>query len=320
MATHSWTYDAPTGVYKNHDLSSKIREAAYKDGKFVQFTKPEAGYGKMKGESITITRVSQVSIPSDDTLDELVPIPEDSISLSTQAITAQEKGRAIPYSSLALDLAHFDLENVIQRSLKKQLGLSMDIDAATAFKEGKVKMIPTGVAASTFDTDGTASSTAASNWNVYHVESLRDYMYSTLNVDPYMGDDYVAIISTQAKRGLMRDPDWEVWKKYTDPSAKFNAEVGRLENIRFIETNHTASSGASLKEDLGTGSVLGEGVVFGADPVVMAVVLDPELRAKESADYGRSKGVAWYGVYDFGQIWSDSANAGEARVIHVTSA
>lgn len=320
MANHSWTFDAPTGVYKNHDLSSKIREAAYKDGKFVQFTKPEPGYGKRKGESVTITRVSQVDIPTDDTLDELVPIPEDSISLSTQAISVQEKGRAIPYSSLSDDLGQVDMNNIIQKALRNQLRLRMDIDAAAAFKEGQVLMIPEGTSTSTFETDGSATATAASNWNVYHVESLRDYLFSTLNVEPFMGDDYMAVISTQAKRGLMRDPDWEIWKKYTDPSAKFNSEVGRMENIRFIETNHTASSNAALSEDLGTGSVLGEGVVFGADPVAMAVVMDPELRAKESADYGRSKGVAWYGIYDFGQIWSDSANAGEARCIYVTSA
>lgn len=82
-----------------------------------------------------------------------------------------------------------------------------------------------------------------------------------------------------------------------------------------MEVNNTNSLSATL----GTGSVLGEAVFFGDDPVAMATVIDPELRAKESGDYGRSKGVAWYGVYGFDQIWYDSANAGEARVVHVTS-
>lgn len=316
MANHSWSFDAPSGVYKNHDLSSKIRMAAYKDTKFAQFAGTEPGYGKKKGESITITRVGTVAIPTDDTLVEGVRIPEDTISLSTQSLTPAERGRAIPYTSLSLDLSHFNLENAIQMQLKKQLMVSMDNNCATAFKSGKVKAIPTGVAALTFDTDGTASSPATANMNVYHVEELRDALYSTYNVDPYMGDDYMCIISTKGKRGIMRDPKWEDWKKYTDPSAKFNGEIGRLENIRFIETNN----GSALSGSLGTGSVLGEAVVFGADAVVMGVVQDPELRAKESEDYGRSKGVAWYGNYGYEQIWDDSANAGEVRVIHVTSA
>jgi len=315
MAQHSWVADAPSGVYKNHDLSSRIRKAAIEQAKFMTFVKPEPGYGRKEGESITITRVSNITVPSDDTLNELERIPEDTISLSTQAITVAERGRAIPYTSLAVDLGHFDLENAIQMKLRDQLSLSMDISAATAFKAGQVKAIPTGVATTTFDTDGTASSAATSNLNMYHVEQIRDYMYGTLNITPYMGDDYVAIISYKAKRGLMSDPKWVDWKKYTDPSAKFNGEIGRIENIRFVEQNHTSALSASQ----GTGSVLGEGVFFGADPVCMAVVQDPELRAKESEDYGRSKGVAWYGIYGFDQIWKDSANSGEARVVHLTS-
>lgn len=315
MATHSWVSDGPSGVYKNHDLSSKLRLAAIKQAKFMQFVKPEEGYGKKKGESVTITRVSNITVPTSDVLSELNRVPEDSISLSTQAVTVSERGRAIPYTSLSQDLSAYDIENAIQKKLKDQLSLSMDKAAATAFKAGKILAVPTGVSATTFETDGSVSNAATSNLNMYHVESIRDYMFSTLNIAPYMGDDYVAIIVTQAKRGLMRDPSWVDWKKYTDPEAKFNGEIGRIENIRFIETNNTSS----LSANLGTGSVLGEGVFFGEDPVVMAVAEDPHLRAKESEDYGRSKGVAWYGIYGFGQIWSDSANAGEARVVYMTS-
>lgn len=315
MANHSWVADAPSGVYKNHDLSAKLRMAAIQDTKFMQFTKPEPGYGKKKGESITITRISNVSVPTDDTLVENVRVPEDTISLSTQAIAVSERGRSIPYTSLAVDLAHFDLENAIQMKLRDQLSLSMDGSAATAFKAGKVKAIPSGVATTTFDTDGTASTAATSNLNMYHVEQIRDYMYGTLNIRPYSGDDYVCIMSYKAKRGLFSDPKWVDWKKYTDPSAKYNGEVGRIENIRFVEQNYTTALSATK----GTGSVLGEAVFFGMDPVVMAVVEDPHLVAKVPTDYGRDKGVAWYGIYGFGQVWSDSANSGEARVVHLTS-
>lgn len=315
MASHSWVLDAPTGVYKNHDLSSKMRMASIKEAKFMQFVKPVEGYGKKKGESVTITRVSNVTVPSSDVLQEAIRIPEDTVSLSTQAVTVSERGRSIPYTSLALDLSAFDLENAIQMKLKDQLKLNMDKAAASAFKSGKILAIPTGISATTFETDGAASNTAASNLNMYHVESIRDYMFSTLNVAPYSGDDYICVLITQAKRGLLRDPAWQDWKKYTDPEAKYNGEIGRIENIRFVETNNTDA----LADGLGTGDVMGEAVFFGADAVVMGVVEDPHLRAKESEDYGRSKGVAWYGIYGFEQIWDDSANAGEARVVYMTS-
>ncbi len=316
MGQQSWTYDAPTGVYKNHALSSNIRVAAIAETKFIQFSKPVDGYGSHKGSNVTITRVSNVAVPSDDSLSEIDRIPEDTLSLSTQAIAVVERGRAIPYTSLALDLAHFDLESSIQKKLRDQLSLRLDSVCATAFKVGQVKAIPDGIASLTMDTDGTASTTAASNINVYHVEVLRDQLFSTYNVAPYVDGDYMCVISTKGRRGLIRDPNWEKWKTYTDPSAKFNGEIGRIEGIRFIESNNTSA----LSGSLGASSVLGEAVVFGDDPVAMATVHDPELRAKESEDYGRSKGVAWYGVYGFDQIWKDSATAGEARVIHITSA
>ena len=316
MAQHSWVNDGPSGVYKNHDLSSRLRMASIKEAKLMQFVKPEEGYGKKKGESVTITRVSNVTVPSSDVLNELDLIPEDTLSLSTQAITVSERGRAIPYTSLSLDLSHFDLENAIQKKLKDQLKLRLDITASAAFKDGQILAVATGITETTFETDGAASNTAASNLNMYHVESIRDYMFSTLNIAPYMDDDYVCVLITQAKRGLLRDPAWVDWKKYTDPAAKFNGEIGRIENIRFVETNHTSA----LSENLGTGDVTGEAVFFGEDPVVMGVVEDPHLRAKESEDYGRKKGVAWYGVYGMGQVWTDSANAGEARVVYFTSA
>jgi len=164
-----------------------------------------------------------------------------------------------------------------------------------------------------FDTDGVASSTATVNLNVFHVERIRDFMFDTLRV-PTLGDDYVCIARTKALRGIKDDSTWEEWHKYTDPAVKFNGEVGRLEGIRFIETNHSSA----LSSSLGSGGILGEAVFFGEDAVSMAVATDPELRASIPGDFGRQKALAWYGVLEFGIIW-DTANAGEARIVHLTS-
>jgi N4-gp56 family major capsid protein len=289
--------------------------AAIADTKFMQFVRPEGGYGKKKGESITITRVANIDVPTDGRLVENNRIPEDELTLSTTAITVSEWGRSVPYSSLSEDLGKFNVENMIQKKLKDQMALTLDNAAADAFTGGLVKAIPNGVASLVFDTDGTASTTATANLNMYHVEQIRDYMYSTLNVEPYEGDDYICICSTKAKRGLISDPAWETWHKYTDPAAKYKSEIGRIENIRFIETNNTSA----LSGSLGSGGVLGEAVFFGADAVAMAVAEDPELRIGMPQDYGRQKGVAWYGILEFGRVW-DSASPGEGRIVHLASA
>lgn len=313
--SYTWQFDAPSGVFKNHQMSSKLRMAAIAETKFMQFVNPEPGYGKSKGESITISRVSNITVPTDGRLLEGTRIPEDELVLSTIAIIVSEWGRSVPYTSLSNDLSKFDISNVIQKKLRDQMALVLDSAAATAFKAGKIKAIPTGVAAVTFDTDGTPSTQATVNGNVYLVEQIRDYMFSTLNVPAYSDGDYICLASTKFLRGLKNDPAWEVWHKYTDPKAKYNSEVGKLEGCRFIEINNTAA----LSGSKGLNGVLGEAVFFGDDCVAMAVAQDPELRTELPKDFGRSKNVAWYGILEFGGVWNDSASAGEARSVHVTS-
>ncbi len=316
MTQQTWAFDAPTGTYKNHFMSAKLRHAAIVETKFVQFVDVEPGYGKGKGDTVTITRVSNVSVPTNPRLTEGVRISEDAIALTTVSITVSEFGRAIPYTSLSDDLGKFDMTNIIQKGLRDQMKVSLDNVAAEVMTSSsvKVKAIPTGVAALTFDTDGTASSAAVSNLNMFHVERIRDYMFTTLNIPPYSGDDYIGLVATKAKRGLMDDPAWEQWHIYTSADKKFNSEIGRIENIRFIEVNNTGA----LSGSLGTGSVLGEGIFFGADFCAMAVAEDPELRVSMPGDFGRAKSVAWYGILEFGIVW-DTANSGEARGVHLTS-
>ncbi len=50
----------------------------------------------------------------------------------------------------------------------------------------------------------------------------------------------------------------------------------------------------------------------------MVEALTPELRIGVPQDFNRQNSVAWYGIYEFSQVW-DTANSGECRIIHVTS-
>ncbi len=312
---HSWTYDAPTGTYKNHAMSSKIREAAIAEAKFMQYVDPEDGFGKGKGESVTITRIANIDEPTSAKLVEGQPIPEDTFSISTVQITVSEWGRSVPFTSLAKDLASFDIENKIQMKLKDQMKLSMDRAAAAAFKQAKVKAIPDGDGTTTFDTDGVASTTSDGNMKMSHVEAIRDYMKTTLHVPPYKDDMYICLASTKALRGLKNDTRWEQWKIYRTPEVKEKGEVGAIEGVVFVEITNTNC----LSGSLGSGGVLGEAVFFGADAVAMAVAEDPELRVGVPKDFGRANSIAWYGILEFGIIW-DTANDGEARIVHCTSA
>ena len=314
MAQFTWAYDSPSGTYKNHAMSMRIYEKSLEESVMMDYVRPIEGYGRKRGESVTLTRVGEISEPTSPVLTEGIRIPEDTFAMSTKAITPQEIGRSVPYTSIADDLSEWVMDNVVQRRLRRQMRLGLDTLVGTAFKAAAIKYAPTGLTSATITTNGTFGATATENMNIFHVEEIVDYLYDTLLAEPFEGDEYVGIFRNLAIRGLKRDPSWEEWHKYTDPQAKFNGEVGMIENVRFIRTNHNAVFGKK-----GTGSVLGEGVIFGDDPVGMAEVITPEIRVARPEDFGRARAAAWYGLLGFSLIW-ETGNAGEASVVHVGSA
>jgi len=314
MAQFTWLFDSPTGTYKQHALSKKLYMAAVENSVCVDHARPVDGFGKGKGETATLTRVKNITEPVSADLDETMRIPEDEFDLSTKAILVKEMGRAVPFTSLAQDLSEYDLDNPIQSKLKDQMRLVLDTKAATAFKRTQIKYAATGAATNNITTNGTFGAASTVNLNFFHVEEIRDYLYDTLQAPPYENDMYLGIFRSLGLRGIKRDTKWEEWHKYTDPQAKFTGEVGQIEGIRFVETNHARAFGK-----VGTGSVLGEGVVFGEDGIALAEAMTPELRAAIPQDFGRSRAVAWYGILEIDTIW-DTGNAGEAKIVHVGSA
>lgn len=310
----TWNFDAPSGTYKSHAMSMKLYESAVANSICLDHVSTAEGFGKGKGETVTLTRVRNIAEPVSADLDEMMRIPEDEFDLSTKLITVREIGRSVPYTSLSTDLSEFDLENPIQTKLREQMRLVLDTKAATAFKRAQIKYAPTGATTANIATNGTFGATAAVNLNFYHVEEIRDYMYDTIHCPTIEGGHYVGLFRTLGLRGLKRDTKWEEWHKYTDPQAKFTGEVGQIEGVRFIESNHNNAFGK-----VGTASVLGEGVIFGQDAVAIAEAMTPELRAAIPDDFGRARSVAWYGILEFDIIW-DTANDGEARIVHVGSA
>ena len=245
-------------------------------------------------------------------------IHELPFSYKVQTVIVKEFGQAVPYSGLLEELDHYDPEDWISQRLVDQQKLVLDASAATAFKSAATVFTPTGAASLTVATNGTPGATATSNLNFFLVESARDYLVGTLFAPGVKDeDDYVMISNTFGLRGIKRDPLFQGWAAYKDPERKWNGEVGQIENMFFIESNH--STALTSTWTLAGSNVLGEAVIFGREAVAFAEAVTPELRAGIPTDLGRQRLIGWYGVYGFQLLWT-SALAGEAKVIHVASA
>src|SRR5262245_3419164 len=205
MPQLTWTFDAPTGTYKQHALSRRLYEAAVENSVCVDHARPVDGFGKNKGENVTLTRVRNITEPISADLDELMRIPEDEFDLSTKAILVKELGRAVPFTSLSQDLSEYNLDNPIQSKLKDQMRLVLDTKAAVAFKRTSIKAALTGASTINITTNGTFGAASTVNLSFFHVEEIRDYLYDTLNTPTLDGDTYLGIFRTLGLRGLKRD-------------------------------------------------------------------------------------------------------------------
>ena len=57
-----------------------------------------------------------------------------------------------------------------------------------------------------------------------------------MNADP-IGDSYVAIIHPYAAYDIKKDPNWVEAHKYASPEEIFEGEIGKINNVRFVETS-----------------------------------------------------------------------------------
>lgn len=316
MAAFQWVPDMPAGVMRNRALSTKMRYASIAATKFLQFVSPVEGFGRRAGDTITIPRARNLSEPGSAVIGRNQNIPVDQMALAQTSITVSKYGRGVEYDEETELLSFFDPKDFIQRSLIKQMKLVLDTVSAVPFKTCQTRFAPTSPTGGTFTTDaGTTTATATSNVSIAHMKIIRDYMASTIHAEPYESDYWMCIGSTKFLRGIKDDPEFLNWRTYIEPEMAFyRGEVGSIEKVRTIECTH----GSALSNGVGTGSVLGEAVIFGEEPVVSAEVLSPELRAPFAGNVGLQRALFWYGMLGFGEVWP-TANDGEARIIYVTS-
>lgn len=311
MSTQLWS-DAPAqGAYQEQDVSPVV-ETAYANTIFAPFAK-KVVLGKMNGSSTTLPVFSQLALPTSDQLDEQLPIPLDKLSISAKTISIVERGRGLQISKKALTRTPFDLEAEHKKHLASQLQRVMDRMVAEAFKAAKVKYVPDGLASSTITTNGTAGASATHNVNSYHMEEIYDYLYDTLEAPTFADGSYVMICQGKAYNSLFNDPKFIEASKYNNGSNLLKYEVGMLGGIRILRTNHKDA----LSNSKGAGSDVGECVVFGPDAVALVVAEEFGLIRAESDDK-RFINIMFYGDMNAGTM-VDTANAGEARIVHVTS-
>lgn len=305
----SWTYDHPSGTYKNHSLSDKIRKQAIADAVFMKFATMEPGFGKKKGESQTITRI--LSLPLATRIGEMDRLPAGRPAIQTKQVGISEWGFKIPTTDFEKNLNHFDIMNPFQASLRDQIELTMDKMVADALKMTPINYVPQ-TTGSTLTTDGAPGGVSDRNLAISDLREIHDYLHGTLKCPKYKNGKYVGILSTQAARGIKNDPEYKDWLAPTTSDPLLSGMLKDVEGFTLIETNHFDA----LDNLAGASTTTGEAIFFGADAVGLLQVEAPEIRMGLPEDLGRFRDVGWVGTLESFLVWEPAAYA---RAVFVSS-
>ena len=335
MTGQVWVTDSLGGFMYSDKLSRVLRMAVQPMVKFRQFcdakdaTRARNPEGNMlgKGDLFHWNVYSDVSTQG-RTLTETTTMPETNYTITQGTLTVTEYGNSVPYSGKLDDLSEQPVREIIRKVLKNDTKKAFDIDSHAQFNATLLRVVGTdtdGVVALTTDGTATATNGTAGAMKNLHVKTIVDLMKER-NIPPYINDDYVCIAWPTTFRTFKND--LEEIHQYTEQGFQLihNGEIGRYENTRFVEQTHIPKGGAAdstlWDPYTGTAEAWDNGqsdwaFFFGEDTVAEGIVIPEEMRGKIPSDYGRSKGIAWYGLAGFGQTQTAAA---QTRILKWDSA
>jgi len=313
MAGQVWAVNSLGGYLYSRQLSNVLRMTVQPLVKFRQFADVHdiSQQGKKKGDSFTWDVVSDVATAG-AVLIETNTMPETNITITQGTLTITEAGNSVPYSGKLDNLSKFPVEDIIKKAMKNDAVKSFDRLAWAQFNQTLLRAIPTGgtaTAAVTLYTNGTVTGTNSIAYNNGHAKSIVDQMKER-NIPAYIADDYYAIAWPTTLRTFKNN--LETIHQYSDTGFNLimNGEIGRYENVRYIEqTNIAKGTGTDgVTQTTWTNGQSDWIFFFGNDTVAEAIAVPEEMRGKIPTDYGRSKGIAWYYLGGFGIVHTLAVN------------
>ena len=309
MSQQVWAVNSLGGYLHSDQFSKQVRHSAQPMMKFRQFVDAEGALGKNKGDAVLFTKISNITTAG-GTPTETATIPKRGYTIKQGTLTVNEWGNAVPFTLKAQTLAMVSVPDIVRTVLRNDLAKALDSEAAAHFKTSDYKATVTNTATTTFGTAGAALATSSGSMSDKNVRDVIDRM-KVLNIPRYDNQgNYICIGSTNSLRGLYDYFESKIMQTTAKPL--FKGEVGNYYGCRFIEETNV------LVNTLGSGSVDGEAVFFGADAVREAIVVPEDIRIDLPKDFGRDQAIAWYYLGGFTKTW-DYSSDGETRIIHLTS-
>ena len=303
--------------------------------RFEQFAVKKTELGVMPGLTVNFMRYTNLGVDQDAgaTLTEGTRMEPTALSASQIQITVSERGQAISVTELLLNASFDDVMASSSRLLGRHMAQSMDIEArntlyaagipfgggsavAPSVTFGRTKQSGARTTVSPYD-GGTIGTVAAPGY--LSPTTIKDAV-ETLAAEniPRLGDTYVCFVHPSQSRSLRDWPEFIEVTKYAAPGNFMLGEIGRLYDVVFIETTQVTQGLTTPLADIAAldanSSVSGvqpkdtayNAIMIGDNSFGQAIALPVELRDGGVIDFGREHGLAWYAIWGFGVITSES--------------
>ena len=303
--------------------------------RFEQFAVKKTELGVMPGLTVNFMRYTNLTVDQSTgaTLTEGTRMEPTALSASQIQITVSERGQAISVTELLLNASFDDVMASSSRLLGRHMAQSMDIEArntlyaagipfgggsavAPSLTFGRTKLAGARTTVSPYD-GGTIGTVDAPGY--LSPSTIKDAVEVLAGENiPRLGDTYVCFVHPSQSRSLRDWPEFIEVTKYAAPGNFMLGEIGRLYDVVFIETTQVtqglttpleditaldANSSASGGQPLATGY---NAIMIGDNAFGQAIALPVELRDGGVIDFGREHGLAWYAIWGFGVITSES--------------
>lgn len=259
---------------------------------FRNFVEYKSQLGLEPGETIQFLKLNNIT-QGGQLVDEFTPVPEQLMTQSIVTISVAEWANAVKVTRRAATASFRDLMADAAVLLGRDYALVLDSYLRDVFL---------GTANVQYAAGHTAANQITSA-NVFNTAEIKDAVETlkTLNVPPvYRGGDqaYICVAHPHQLRTLRDDPNWINARVYVDPKDLYTGEVGRYENVVFIETTQMPiSTGA------GSGGIdVYSAVMFGDRAVGFAETVPLEIVSDGPQNYGRFLSLGWYSIFGAGII------------------
>src|SRR5262252_1809318 len=238
--------------------------------RFEQFAVKKTELGTMPGLTVNFMRYNNLPLPA-GALAEGVRMKTHAITANQYAITVAEQGFAVAVSELLLNASFDDVMASSSRLLGRNMAKYLDGSARDTLYQSSSTIfgyaLPTGAITpiSPYDQGTVAANYAALAGTQYMSVNVSKDAVETLatkNV-PRIGETYVSFIDPHQSRRLRDNPEFIEMTKYAAAGNFMIGEIGRLNDVVYIETTQIRqyAPGAGPAGGTGKGNA---GVTHGA--------------------------------------------------------